>query len=192
MTIAIDQQIQVIEKEMQIRTLLKTTQGKRVIPLPAFIADLLKQHHLEHLAEFDPALMWTPNSEKHNWVFTQTHHPGKPITPYSDRTSWKLLLERAGIPHVKPYITRHTAASMLIAHGVDIATVAEILGHTDPAFTLRTYGHSIAERKREAVNLLDAAFSARQPASSPPETALHGEDKVPSRKKHLTKTTSGQ
>lgn len=147
--------------------------------MPHFLAELLKYHHRERLAEFDPALIWTPDSEHHNWVFTQEHNPGKPLTPDSDRTGWKLPLQRVGIPHVKPYTTRHTAASMLFAHGVDAATVAEILGHTDPSFTLKTYVHSVEERKREAAKLLDDAFAARQTSQLPPGTAEYSEDKVP-------------
>ncbi|MER6172129.1 tyrosine-type recombinase/integrase [Streptosporangium sp. NPDC001681] len=36
---------------------------------------------------------------------------------------------------------RHHFASVLLADGVDIRSLAEFLGHEDPGFTLRTYTH---------------------------------------------------
>src|SRR4051794_19929805 len=47
---------------------------------------------------------------------------------------------------------RHTFASILFACGVDPPTIMQQLGHTDAAFTLRVYAHSMrrdaAERER--------------------------------------------
>ncbi|MEU4948041.1 tyrosine-type recombinase/integrase [Streptomyces lavendulae] len=39
---------------------------------------------------------------------------------------------------------RHLYASMMLAGGVDIYTLADRLGHNDPAFTLRKYVHRVA------------------------------------------------
>ena len=50
---------------------------------------------------------------------------------------------------------RHTYASTLLAGSVDIRTLAEYLGHSDPGFTLRTYTHlmpSGEKRMRVAIN----------------------------------------
>lgn len=58
------------------------------------------------------------------------------------------------------HVLRHTFASACLASGVDVRTLAEYLGHTDPGFTLRFYAHlmpSAAGRTRKA---LDAFFSA--------------------------------
>lgn len=48
---------------------------------------------------------------------------------------------RAGVPWVTFHTFRHTCASMLFASGKNAKQVAGWLGHTDPAFTLRTYVH---------------------------------------------------
>ena len=61
---------------------------------------------------------------------------------------------------------RHWYASVLLDAGESIKTVANNLGHSDPAFALRTYTHlmpSSEERTRKAV---DSAFSA-EPTASP-------------------------
>nr|WP_268871708.1 tyrosine-type recombinase/integrase [Actinoplanes utahensis] len=50
---------------------------------------------------------------------------------------------------------RHTYASTLLADGVDIRTLAEYRGHSDPGFTLRTYTHlmpSAPDKTRRAVD----------------------------------------
>ncbi len=57
---------------------------------------------------------------------------------------------------------RHWYASVLLDAGESIRAVSEYLGHSDPAFTLRTYTHlmpSSTERTRAAV---DTAFAAQR------------------------------
>lgn len=50
---------------------------------------------------------------------------------------------------------RHTFASRLFEAGADLKSLAEILGHTDPAFTLKTYvtvsQEHLAEQMRKSV-----------------------------------------
>lgn len=42
---------------------------------------------------------------------------------------------------IRPHGLRHTHASWALADGVDIRVLAQRLGHSDPAFTLRKYAH---------------------------------------------------
>ena len=44
----------------------------------------------------------------------------------------------------------HTNASLLIAQGVDVRTVAGLLGHSQPSTTLDIYAHAFDKTKREA------------------------------------------
>ncbi|MBW7916842.1 MAG: tyrosine-type recombinase/integrase, partial [Trueperaceae bacterium] len=44
---------------------------------------------------------------------------------------------------------RHTFASMMIAAGMDAPTLARVLGHSDAAFTMRTYVHFFERAKRK-------------------------------------------
>lgn len=50
---------------------------------------------------------------------------------------------------------RHTCASLMIRRGIDIRVVSEVLGHTDTAFTYRTYVHVVDKQKQEAMEALD-------------------------------------
>lgn len=56
------------------------------------------------------------------------------------RSRWFLpILEDAGLKKIKPYVLRHTFASMQIKKGVDAPTLAKWMGHTDSGFTLKYY-----------------------------------------------------
>ena len=54
-----------------------------------------------------------------------------------------------GLPHLHPHMFRHTAASIMLASGVDVVTTAKMLGHS-PATALKVYAHEIEEAKRKA------------------------------------------
>lgn len=59
-----------------------------------------------------------------------------------------------------PHALRHTYASLLIAQGRDPVFVADQLGHTSPAITLRVYAHLFraAQQERNAREQLEAAY----------------------------------
>lgn len=51
---------------------------------------------------------------------------------------------------------RHTFATMAVSSGVDIKTVSVLLGHADPAMTLRVYADSLEDSKRAGMEKLDS------------------------------------
>ena len=73
------------------------------------------------------------------------------------KTAFKAACRRAGINDLRFHDLRHTAATYMVTGGVDLVTVAEILGHADIKMTMR-YAHPTPENKRKAVNVLDAVF----------------------------------
>lgn len=92
---------------------------------------------------------------------------------YYNAHLWKPALVAAGvIPKPKPgetyvesrehgfHALRHTFASVLLADGVDIRSLAEFLGHTDPGFTLRTYTHLMPSGENRARRAIDRALGA--------------------------------
>ena len=51
---------------------------------------------------------------------------------------------------------RDLHVSLLVKHGLDPRTIADRIGHSDPAFTLRQYSHAFEEqRQAAAVGLMD-------------------------------------
>jgi integrase len=57
-------------------------------------------------------------------------------------------------PHVTFHGLRHTHATLLIAAGVDIRTVAHRLGHTSVQVTGDTYAHAMAATDENAASVL--------------------------------------
>ena len=64
------------------------------------------------------------------------------------RNQWQLLNEN-GNP-VKFHELRHTYASEMIAHGVDVKTVQNSLGHSSAVTTLNTYSTATQEAIKNA------------------------------------------
>lgn len=82
---------------------------------------------------------------------------GKPLRAKNVSYQWKKILKDCNIPHKKFHAIRHTYASMLLKNGVDIETVAELMGHTAISIT-QIYLHSSANQKQDAVNKLNYLF----------------------------------
>ena len=72
------------------------------------------------------------------------------------QVTFKAALARAGLPdRIRIHDLRHTAATNLIAAGVDITTVQYILGHRTSAVLLDIYSHHHADRDRAAVEKVE-------------------------------------
>ena len=69
-------------------------------------------------------------------------------------TKWRKILKDCNIPHKKFHSIRHTYASMLLKNGVDVETVAELMGHSAINIT-QIYLHSSSKQKQKSVNKLN-------------------------------------
>ncbi|AWN23971.1 hypothetical protein DKM44_12645 [Deinococcus irradiatisoli] len=87
--------------------------------------------------------------EDHGFVFTTV--TGAPVRPDALAKAFEKLAQRAGVPRIRFHDMRHTAASLMISQGIPPKTVSEWLGHSDVAFTLRTYTQLYDEQREEAV-----------------------------------------
>ncbi len=50
---------------------------------------------------------------------------------------------------------RHTAASLMLSHGVPVLVVSRMLGHSRPSITLDVYGHLIPSAQAEVAEKMD-------------------------------------
>src|SRR5438105_2404353 len=55
----------------------------------------------------------------------------------------KRAARAAGVPWAGIHTLRHSYATRLFREGVNVVTVTRLLGHHDPAFTLKTYVHQL-------------------------------------------------
>jgi site-specific recombinase XerD len=56
---------------------------------------------------------------------------------------------------------RHAAATLLMADGVPVKAISELLGHSDISTTLRIYAHVLPSADERAASGMDRMFGAR-------------------------------
>ena len=97
-------------------------------------------------------------SQSGNYLFPHRSDPTKPIT----RPNWlhHSVLRKTKLPAFRMYDLRHTFATRMAMSGVDIVTLAAILGHAKIQMVLR-YAHPSQEHQFEAVRKLEQ-FTARK------------------------------
>src|SRR5215472_14983229 len=93
-------------------------------------------------------------------VFSSPAGPGRAAQPdrpiRSVRKAHDAAIKRAGIqPHFRLYDLRHTYATRAAQAGVDVLTLAALLGHTTVQMTSR-YVHPSDQHEGEAVKKLEA------------------------------------
>lgn len=73
------------------------------------------------------------------------------------------VMKKAGVKGAIPYLFRHTMATSLLARGHSLNSVAERLGHKDPALTLRVYGHAMPGDSAKAAETMAGLFPTLDP-----------------------------
>ncbi len=63
------------------------------------------------------------------------------------------------MPKQRFHDLRHCTASLLLAEGMDLFTVKEILGHSQISLTANTYGHLMKKLSEDAAGRLDRALA---------------------------------
>ena len=82
-----------------------------------------------------------------------------PMTPSTFTWKFKKILKANGLPeNLNVHSLRHTNASLLIAGGTDVTTVAGLLGHSQPSTTLDIYSHSFDKNKKAASRKMQAGL----------------------------------
>jgi integrase len=132
----------------------KTPHSRRRIALPRTAVEALRWHRARQLEERRRASgVWTD----FGLVFANT--VGRPLDGMNLLKYWFLpLLKRAGLPRVRFHDLRHTAATLLLAQGVNVKVVSEMLGHADVSITLRVYAHVLPHMQQQAAEAMDATF----------------------------------
>jgi integrase len=69
---------------------------------------------------------------------------------------YKPILKRAGLPNLRLYDLRHSAATLLFAAGAPTKVASEVLGHASVNLTQNTYIHVIPGMHQQAVRDMGA------------------------------------
>ena len=134
----------------------KNDSSKRELILPDIALQILKEHQREQAMErLALGSQWISG----DYIFTQWN--GKRIS-YSTISHWFIKwISKTDLPKVTFHGLRHSNASVLIAHGTNIATVSKRLGHSRISTTSDIYTHAIGKMDHEAANTLDAIFAPK-------------------------------
>lgn len=137
----------------------KTNRG-RTLHLPGDVADRLRRHHAAQVLErdvFGPE--WAAAAPFDDFVFTSS--TGTPRDP--DRTTRLVtrLAAEAGLGHWTPHRLRHSCASLLVAAGVPLEDVSELLGHSSYSITADVYVHLAPSTRRRTADVMQGLLAGR-------------------------------
>ena len=132
----------------------KTKQSRRTVELASPTVDALKRRQKSQLEE---QMRAGPKWRHDDFVFTDD--VGNPLRQtFVLRYRFRPLLERAGFPPqfqtVRVHDLRHSLVSILLASGVDVATITRIVGHSSPAVTTAIYSHMLPGADRAVADKL--------------------------------------
>jgi integrase len=127
----------------------KHTRSRRPIKLQSWIVALLRDLQAKASAH-------DLCSEAHDLVFRTPS--GQPINADYLAKHFRSTLDLAGLPRIRLYDLRHSAATIALAAGVSPKVVSEQLGHTSMAFTLDTYAHVLPHMQDEAAARIEAVL----------------------------------
>jgi integrase len=114
----------------------KTSRGVRRIPLLPEVVDRLRTHRAEQARRL--LALGIRLGDEH---VVCDRGDGEPVDPSTFGHAATRIAERAGLPRVRLHDLRHGVATALAASGIPVELTSRMLGHSDEAFTLRTYVH---------------------------------------------------
>ncbi len=117
----------------------KTDAGLRTFVLPQSTFNLLMERKKEIYSK---------------WIFPDPKNKELPVSPQCAYKKLKTILRNGDLPDIRFHDLRHTFATHALSSGVDVKTLAQILGHTNPSFTLDTYTHVTTDMHRAAANIV--------------------------------------
>jgi integrase len=132
----------------------KSSNARRRVPLPATVAEVLREHRKAQRAAKLAA-------EPGDWIESDhvfTHADGSPVHPQTMSRRFPAAVKRAAVPSVGLHGCRHYAASSMIRAGVPVTTVSRVLGHESAAITLAIYAHAFPADDDRAAEAMERAL----------------------------------
>lgn len=136
----------------------KTKRSRRTIPMAAALRSAANAHILN-------------GNARHGWMMPGFKTPEKPMTKTGWQQTFQAIVERAGLVYgtkqahgVTFHTLRHTFASHAVMRGVDLYTVAQLLGDSLQMIE-STYAHLSPDHKKAAIAKLEPVFRVTQPAT---------------------------
>ena len=132
----------------------KTARSRRALDLPAVAQTALQEHRVR---QWEEQLKAGPLWEDHGFVFCTPI--GRPLDGPNVTHALHRLLASAGLRRQRFHDLRHAAASLLLAQGLSLREIMELLGHSQIALTANLYTHLQPAMRMEAASRMDAVLS---------------------------------
>lgn len=170
-TLTIHRQLKRVSGKGLVLSAPKTKSGQRAVRLGPSTLEILKEHRN---FQYHFRLCRDPDWNDKHLMFTQGSDA--PYGPRQVQRAFKQLLTTAGLPEMRFHDLRHTAATHMLANGIDLLTVARRLGHAKASTTLDTYGHLVPWTQEKAAAVMDDITT---PVALPAElTAKRASDSI--------------
>ena len=125
----------------------KTDAGRRTVPMPGLVAELLDQHLDRYeLRGNSDALMFT--AERGGRLNAANWH----------KRAWVTARAHAEFPSLRFHDLRHSAVPLWVAMGANLLQVSRWLGHSTVQITADVYGHLFPETNDLVIGRLDRAL----------------------------------
>ena len=135
----------------------KNRSSNRVIPIPATALQILADFRKWQISE---RLRLGPLWQDSGKIFTNA--VGKPLHP-DTLTGWfHDFIAKTDLPPIHLHNLRHTNATLMIANGVAVTTVAGQLGHANAATTEKIYAHAIKSAAAASAQIVDDLLKPAQ------------------------------
>ena len=158
-TLTVRQNTVYIPKQGVVDNTPKTKVSARTIKMPRNCVPMLREYRAwQAVQRLKVGDLWKEQGR----VFTRWD--GDPIHP-DTLTGWfSDFIKRHDLPKITFHGLRHTNATLLIAAGTNLRTVASRLGHSQTSTTANIYAHAIQSADAAAADELDDLLSPRKKA----------------------------
>lgn len=137
---------------------VKTEASVAVLPVPAPLVGILREHRLRQRKERIAA---GSDWRETGLVFTTAR--GGFIEPRNANRMFHNVCTKANLPQLRVHDLRHSCATLLFTMGVQPATVQRILRHSSITVTTGTYVEVIEAVQRDALDSMGDLFSHDEP-----------------------------
>jgi len=134
----------------------KTATSRRAVNLVEPMLDLIRdvrRQQREQKMSLGPAWMSS------GFIFTTS--VGTPVDPRNLLREFKGICATAGLGDWRVHELRHSAASLMLAQGVKLQVVSNVLGHASIRMTADVYGHVLAPDRSAAAEAIGSVLWAK-------------------------------
>ena len=149
-TISIRRQLRRKHKKPNYFSSLKTKSGIRTISVGINTMQKIREHYQIQKEKRD--------RDRQEWEDNGLLFPTSVGTPMGQDNLYrrfKAIIRSSGLRDIRFHDLRHTAASLMLNHGISPLIVAKRLGHSKVSITLDTYGHLLPGMQQESADFID-------------------------------------